>query len=485
MTRDSASAEVTEGAEGAGPAPAAESEAVTAARKANTPARVISASMVGTTIEFFDFYAYATASSLVFPALFFPNQTSTTQLLSSFAIFGVAFIARPLGSVLFGHFGDRVGRKKTLVASLLIMGIGTFFIGLLPTAATPGWLILAPTLLVILRFSQGIGLGGEWSGAALLATENAPKGKRAIYGTFPQLGAPAGFIIANIFFVVIVAVLSEEAFLTWGWRVPFLMSALLVAVGLYVRFKLMETPAFQKASEKQEIAKAPLGQVFRSSWKALVLGTMAMVGTYVIFYFMTSFTLTWGATAATAEQAAAAAAAAGNSFDASTFVPGLGYPKTEFLVYLIIGEVFFAISIFLSGILSEKLGRKRLLLLGTAATAVYGLLVQPLFTAGTWGVILGLILGFTIVGQTFGPMAAFLPELFPVNVRYTGSAIAYNMGSVIGAGPAPFVLVALWQAEGGSIWSVGGYIVVAAAVTALFIAMTKETKDLDFEAQLS
>ena len=204
-------------------APGVDDDAIAATRKNNTRGKVLTASMVGTTIEFFDFYAYATASSLVFPALFFPNQTSTTQLLSSFAIFGVAFVARPLGSIIFGHFGDRIGRKKTLIASLLIMGIGTFVIGLLPTATTPGWVVLAPLFLVLLRFCQGVGLGGEWSGAALLATENAPKGKRAIWGTFPQLGAPVGFIIANLLFVALGTWTSPEALLAWGWRIPFLL----------------------------------------------------------------------------------------------------------------------------------------------------------------------------------------------------------------------------------------------------------------------
>ncbi|RAE31076.1 MFS transporter, partial [Burkholderia multivorans] len=292
---------------------------------------VLSASMVGTTIEFFDFYAYAIASSRVFPALFFPNQTSTTQMLSSFAIFGVAFVARPVGSIIFGHFGDRVGRKKTLIASLLIMGIGTFLIGLLPTASTPGWVVLAPLFLVLLRFSQGVGLGGEWSGAALLATENAPPGKRAIWGTFPQLGAPVGFILANLLFVGLSTWISPEAFLSWGWRIPFLLSALLVAVGLYVRLTLMEPPAFQLVEARQQISRAPIGRVFTGSWLPLLLGAFIMLATYVIFYFMTAFTLTYGTSPATVGQAEAAAEAAGKPFDPAGFVAGLGYAKNEFL----------------------------------------------------------------------------------------------------------------------------------------------------------
>ena len=464
---------------------AAESDAIAATRKNNTRGKVLSASMVGTTIEFFDFYAYATASSLVFPALFLPNQTSTTQLLSSFAIFGVAFVARPVGSIIFGHFGDRVGRKKTLIASLLIMGIGTFLIGLLPTASTPGWVVLAPLFLVLLRFAQGVGLGGEWSGAALLATENAPKGKRAIWGTFPQLGAPVGFILANLLFVGLNSWTSPEAFLAWGWRIPFLLSALLVAVGLYVRLSLMETPAFQLVEQRQQISRAPIGRVFTNSWRPLVLGTFIMLATYVIFYFMTAFTLTYGTSPATTEEAAAAAEAAGKPFDPAGFVAGLGYAKNEFLTYLIIGVVFFGIFTVVSGPLAEKLGRRKMLMGVTVLIAVYGFAVNALFNAGTVGVVAALIIGFTLMGLTFGPMAAYLPELFPANVRYTGSAVSYNMASVIGAGPAPFAMVALWQAEGGTIFWCGLYIVAAAILTFAALFLAKETANLDMEAELS
>ncbi|RBP62803.1 fucose permease [Brevibacterium sanguinis] len=460
-------------------------DSIALARRTNTRGKVLTASMVGTTIEFFDFYAYATASSLVFPALFFPNQTSTTQLLSSFAIFGVAFVARPVGSIIFGHFGDRIGRKKTLVASLLIMGIGTFLIGLLPTAATPGWVVLAPLFLVILRFAQGVGLGGEWSGAALLATENAPKGKRAIWGTFPQLGAPAGFILTNLLFIGLTKWTSPEAFLAWGWRVPFLLSALLVAVGLYVRLSLMETPAFQLVEQRQQVTRAPISRVFVTSWKPLVLGTFIMLATYVIFYFMTAFTLTYGTSPASVDQARAAAEAAGKPFDPAGFVAGLGYTKDEFLTYLIIGVVFFGIFTLVSGPLAEKLGRRKMLLGVSALIGGYGLVVNLLFNSGTLGVLVGLIIGFTLMGLTFGPMAAYLPELFPANVRYTGSAVSYNMASVIGAGPAPFAMVALWQAEGGTIFTCGLYIVAAAVLTIIALWLAEDTSDVDMESELS
>lgn len=433
-----------------------------AAAPANTRGRVIGASMIGTTIEFFDFYAYATAASLVFPALFFPRQDATTQLLSSFAIFGVAFFARPIGSIIFGHFGDRIGRKKTLVASLLVMGIATFLIGLLPSASTPGFAVVAPTILVLLRFCQGIGLGGEWSGAALLATENAPEGKRALYGTFPQLGAPIGFILSNVLFVILSLTLDEAQFASWGWRIPFLLSAVLVVVGLWVRLKLMETPAFQKVLDEQRVATVPLARVFTTAWRPLIAATLAMVATYVLFYMMTAFLTVVGTTPADAA------------------VPGLGYERAAFLTRLIIGVVFFGIFTLVSGPMADCLGRRRHLIGVTIAIGVYGFLVQPLLHAGGVGVMATLIIGFSLMGLTFGPMASFLPEMFKADVRYTGSAISYNMASVIGAAPAPYALIALWGAGDGKLWLVGGYLTLAALITLISITIGKETKDVDF-----
>ncbi|MGO3477371.1 MAG: MFS transporter [Brachybacterium tyrofermentans] len=463
------------------PSPSPSTSAPEAA-PANTRGRVITASMVGTTIEFFDFYAYATAASLVFPALFFPTQTPANQLLSSFAIFGVAFVARPLGSLVFGHFGDRVGRKTTLVASLLVMGIATFLIGVLPTASTPGFTVLAPAILVLLRFCQGIGLGGEWSGAALLATENAPPGKRALYGTFPQLGAPIGFILSNLLFVVLSLQLTDAQFMSWGWRLPFLLSSILVIVGLWVRLKLMESPAFQKVIDEERVAAIPIARVFRTAWKPLILATIAMVATYVLFYLMTAFLMVVGTTAADEETARAAAVAAGKPFDAAGFAPGLGYDRPQFLTMLIIGVVFFGIFTLVSGPLADRLGRRKLLLTVTAAIGVFGLLIEPMVQAGTVGVMATLILGFTLMGLTFGPMAAFLPEMFSSDVRYTGSAVSYNMASVIGAAPAPYAMIALWQLLDGPLWLVGGYLTLAAIITIVALLLGKETREVDYLA---
>ncbi|WGW12936.1 MFS transporter [Saxibacter everestensis] len=451
----------------------------------NTRGRVIFASLIGTSIEFYDFYVYATAAVLVFPALFFPNADPTTELLSSFAAFGAAFVARPLGSIVFGHFGDRIGRKGTLVASLLTMGIATFLIGCLPTAHTPGWAFLAPALLVLMRFAQGFGLGGEWSGAALLATENAPKGKRAIYGTFPQMGAPIGFIIANGVFLTLNLSMTPEDFAAWGWRIPFLLSSLLVVVGLYVRLKLIEAPAFQKVLDKGEVAKLPVSRVFRTSWKPLVLGTFIMLATYVLFYLMTAFTLTYGTTPSSADAAAAAAEKAGKPFDPAGFVPGLGYERTDFILMLIFGVVFFGIFTLVAGPLAEKFGRRKMLMLVTLGILVFGALWVPLFSGGLIGTLAVLVIGFTLMGLTFGPMGALLPEMFPTNVRYTGSAVSYNMSSILGAAVAPFIAIALWEAMKGSTLLVGLYLSGSALLTLIALFLSKETRDVDYEGNIS
>ena len=465
--------------------------ATSAPAPANPRSRVITASLVGTTIEFYDFYAYATAAVLVFPALFFPTGDDTTALLSSFAVFGAAMVARPIGAVVFGHFGDRFGRKATLVASLLTMGIATFLIGCLPTYQNIGW--WAALLLLFLRLAQGFALGGEWSGAALVATENAPDGKRAWYGTFPQLGAPIGFIIANGVFLVINFVLPHPdgtaqrsaEFLAWGWRVPFWFSAIMVIIGLWVRLRLVESEAFTKAEKVGAIKKFPLGAVLRRNWWQLILGTFIMLATYVLFYLMTSFTLSYG-TKATLEGAQAAAESAGEAFDAATYVPGLGFAYTDFVIMQIIGVVFFGIFTMLSGPIADRIGRRKLLIWVTVVIIVFGFTfnlflmpyADPKFTGALAQAFL--VFGFMLMGATFGPMGAILPELFPTNVRYTGSAIAYNVSSILGAALAPIIAVALWAAADGSPWLVGIYLSAASALTLISLLLSKETKDLDY-----
>lgn len=476
----------------------------TTSTPANPRSRVITASLVRTTIEFYDFYAYATAAVLVFPVLFFPTGNDTTSLLASFGVFGAAMVARPIGAVVFGHFGDRYGRKATLVASLLTMGIATFAIGLLPTFQQINW--WAALLLLILRLAQGFALGGEWSGAALVATENAPSGKRAWYGTFPQLGAPLGFIIANFLFLGINwalphaedPALKSEAFLSWGWRVPFLFSAVMVIIGLWVRLRLVESDTFTKAAQKGAIRKLPLATVFRHHWKQLILGTFIMLATYVLFYLMTNFTLAYGTKPASLETASAAAQAAaeaaGKDFDAAAFAaqfyPGLGFGYTDFVLMQIIGVVFFGIFTLLSGPIADQVGRRKLLLWVTGLIIVFGFTfnlfllpaVDPKFTGAL--VQAFLVFGFLLMGATFGPMGALLPELFPTNVRYSGSAISYNVSSILGAAVAPIIAVQLWEWGDGSPWLVGVYLSVMGVLTFIALLLSPETKDHAYEDDL-
>ncbi len=467
----------------------------TATAPANSRARVITASLVGTTIEFYDFYAYATAAVLVFPILFFPTGDDTTSLLASFGVFGAAMIARPIGAFVFGHFGDRFGRKATLVASLLTMGVATFLIGCLPTYQVVGW--WAALLLLVLRLAQGFALGGEWSGAALVATENAPKGKRAWYGTFPQLGAPIGFIIANTIFLAINFALPHpdgtaqrsEAFLAWGWRVPFLFSAVMVIIGLWVRLRLVESDTFQKAEKKGALRKFPLGEVIRGHWRPLILGTFIMLATYVLFYLMTNFTLTYG-TKPTLEGAEAAAQASGTAFDAGAYIAGQGFGYIDFVIMQIIGVVFFGVFTLLSGPVADAIGRRKLLIWITAAIIVFGLtfnlfllpMADPKFTGALTQAFL--VFGFMLMGATFGPMGALLPELFPTNVRYTGSAISYNVASILGAAVAPSIALGLWAAAGGQPWLVGLYLSGSGVLTLIALILSKETRDIDYDENL-
>jgi len=438
---------------------------------ANPRSRVVLASLVGTTIEFYDFYVYATAAVLVFPHLFFPSADPTTSLLSSFAVFGAAMVARPLGAIVFGHLGDRYGRKTTLVGALLTMGIATFLIGVLPTYEAVGW--IAPLFLVVLRIGQGFALGGEWSGAALVATENAPQGKRAWYGTFPQLGAPLGFIIANGLFLIIAAVMPSDdpsrpsvAFLEWGWRIPFLFSAVMVIVGLWVRVRLVESSVFEKTKQAGTVKRLPLATALRRYWRELILGTFFMLATYVLFYLMTTFSLSYGRA----------------PVDPEAGPGGLGYDYTTFVLMMILGVVFFGVFTLLSGPWADRFGRRRTLIVVTAAILVFGFTWVPLLSTGYVGVQAWLIIGFILMGATFGPMGALLPELFPTNVRYTGSGISYNVSSILGAAVAPFIAVWLWTLGDGSPFWVGVYLAGAALLTLVSLLLSRETKDKDLDA---
>ena len=413
----------------------------------NRPVQVLFASLIGTTIEFFDFYIFATAAVLVFPKLFFPSTDPTSARLASLATFAIAFFARPVGSALFGHFGDRIGRKTTLVAALLTMGMSTVAIGALPTYATIG--VAAPALLAFFRFGQGLGLGGEWGGAVLLAIENAPAGKRAWYGMFPQLGAPAGFLCSGGIFLALSRWLTDEQFFAFGWRIPFLASAALVLVGLYVRLTITETPVFRDALSRRERVKVPMLTVFREHPGTVVIGTLVALATFVLFYLMTVFALSWGTTA-------------------------LGYSRQKFLVMQLFAVVFFAVFIPVGAMLAER-GRRITLLWITAAIAAFGIVMAPMFLAGTMGAVLMMTVGLSLMGLTYGPLGTVLSELFPTSVRYTGSSLTFTFAGIFGASLAPYI--ATWLAKNHGLQYVGYYLSGAAALTFIGLLAARETKD--------
>lgn len=405
----------------------------------NSKGRVLFASLIGTTIEFFDFYIYATAAVLVFPTLFFPDSDPTSATLQSLATFALAFFARPVGSALFGHFGDRIGRKATLVAALLTMGLSTVLIGLLPTYASIG--VAAPILLAMCRLGQGLGLGGEWGGAVLLATENAPDHQRAWYGMFPQLGAPIGFLCSSGIFLLLTEVMDDAEFLSWGWRVPFLASAVLVFVGLWVRLRIEETPAFRQAIENNERVKLPIVEVIRHHPRALIAGTFAALATFVTFYLMTVFTLSWGTSK-------------------------LGYSRESFLIMQMVSVLFFAITIPLSALWADRTSWLRTLKIVSILIALFGLVFGPLFAAGnTTVVVVFLSLGMALMGMTYGPLGTALAEIYPTRVRYTGASLSFNLAGIFGASLAPYIATQLASSYG--LAAVGYYLTAAALITLL------------------
>jgi metabolite-proton symporter len=415
----------------------------------NSTRQVLFASLVGTTVEFFDFYIYATAAVLVFPHLFFPTSDPASSTLASLATFGIAFVARPVGSALFGHFGDRIGRKKTLVLALSTMGLSTFAIGALPGYQRIG--IVAPLLLALCRFGQGIGLGGEWGGAVLLAVENAPPNKRAIYGMFPQLGAPLGFLLSGGTFLALSRWLSDEQFFAFGWRLPFLASAVLVLLGLYVRLTITETPVFQASIRVAEPVGIPLHVIFRHHKRALVGGILSCLATFVLFYLMTVFALSWATTA-------------------------LHYSRDHFLLIQLFGILFFAATIPISAVLAER-GRRPIMFGVTASIAIFGLFLKPLFAAGPIGATVMMALGLSLMGITYGPLGTLVSELFPTRVRYTGSSFAFSMAGILGASLAPYA--ATWLAKNWGLEYVGYYLTASAAITCLGLLMIRETKHDD------
>ncbi len=405
--------------------------------KTNSLKHVLFGSLIGTTIEFFDFYIYANAAVLVFPQLFFPSADATMATLQSLATFSIAFISRPLGSAFFGHYGDKIGRKFTLVAALLTMGVSTVAIGFLPGYASIG--VAAPLLLMLCRFGQGVGLGGEWGGAVLLAIENAPPNKRAWYGMFPQLGAPIGLLLSGGTFLLLTDSMSAAAFMDYGWRIPFIASSLLVVVGFYIRTKISETPSFESSKKAHEEVKIPFLTLVKSYKNQLIFGTLAAVTTFLVFYLMTVFTLSW----ATSD---------------------LGFAKRDALLIQLFSVLFFALFIPVSAVVADRIGRRKMLIIATVAIAVFGFFFSYFLNSGSAVLVTAFIcMGMALMGFTYGPLGTFLSELFPTTVRYSGASLTFNMAGILGAAFAP--MVAIWLASTYSLTYVGFYLTIAACIS--------------------
>lgn len=406
--------------------------------------RILLASFIGTSVEFYDFYIYATAASLIFGKIFFSSSSPSIQQLASFGTLAVAFVARPVGAAIFGHFGDRIGRKSTLVGSLLLMGLSTTLISILPTYAQAGaW---APVALCLLRFGQGLGLGGEWGGAALIAVENAPAGWRARYGMFPQLGAPAGLFAANAMFLLIGECLSPAEFESWGWRVPFALSAVLVILGLWIRLKLAETPAFVASLKEPARPRVPLSQLMTKHGSSLFLGTVGAIGCFALYYVAVTFTLSYA-------------------------TKSLGYPMQQMLEIQLAAIPFLAIGIAIAACLADKRYSERpVLAWGCVFVFLAGFLISPMMESGSQLLMFAyLALALLLMGIVYGPLSGWLPTLFPADVRYSGVSVAFNLAGVLGGGLTPVVATVL--AARGGLAPVGIYAGCAALISLVALVL--------------
>ncbi len=431
--------------------------------------KVALTALAGTSIEWYDFFLYATAAALVFPSAFFPDSTPTMGLILSFGTFAFGFIARPLGGILFGHFGDRVGRKRTLVIALMMMGIASTLIGLLPTFATIG--IAAPILLSLLRFTQGLAIGGQWGGAMLLVTESAPADKRGYYGAYAQAGAPVGVILANVAFMIISYSVSEDAFMNWGWRIPFISSVLLIGISMYVQLHMEETDAFKELQklQKKKQAEQPQAAVVRRSPvleaiakypKRIALAAGAFLSIQVSFYILIGFVLAYG-----------------------TDADGAGMTRDQMLFAVLLASVLQVPAQFLAASYSDKHGRRGIFMLGAILTGVWAFALFPLIDTGNfWLIVLGLSGGLMFLGMMYGPQAAFFTELFSTEVRYSGASLGYQMGAIQGGAFEPTIATILWK-EYSIVW-VSVYIAIASVLSLISVLMLTETYKTNLDETL-
>lgn len=413
--------------------------------RGDSPARILFASLVGTTIEYFDFYVFGTAASLVFPQLFFTNQDPRVAILQSFLVFGVAFFARPLGSVLFGHLGDKIGRKKTLILSLLTMGLSTAIIGVLPTYETVGF--LAPLFLTLCRVGQGLGLGGEWGGAVLLATENAPPEKRGWYAMFPQLGVPFGLILSIGCYLLLSSLLDSEEIFAWGWRVPFIISTFFMLIGLWARLSINETLAFAESSKEEDIG-VPIVHLFAQYSRILFLGTFSAASLFLLFYLVSTYLLSY-----------------------STHYLGLTFYQA--LEIQMIGAIFSGISVVVTGRFADRIQRRTLMICSTILTGIYSFGIPYFLNSGLAGIYAMSIIGLMLVGVAYSPMGAVFASPFPTKVRYTGASVIFNLSGIVGAAAAPYVSESLVQHFGTAY--VGYYLLLSSFISLIcFVGFTNE-----------
>ena len=432
--------------------------------------RVALTSLAGTSIEWFDFFLYGTAAALIFPAVFFsPDMPPLVSLIASFSTFAVGFLARPIGGIIFGHFGDRVGRKAALVTALVMMGVATTLIGCLPTYGMIG--TAAPLLLVILRFVQGLAVGGQWGGAMLLVTENAPDGKRGFYGAFAQAGAPVGLILANLAFLIVSESVSQEAFMTWAWRIPFICSIALIGLSLYVQLRLEDTAAFRELQALSKTAAAdssvaqiverrsPVLEALRRYPKQIALAAGAFLAVQVTFYIMVTFVIAYGSNPA-----------------------GLGLPRSTMLAAVLISSVAQIPALFIAAAYSDKHGRRGVYMLGAVLLGIWGFFLFPLIDSGSFLLItFAVCVGQILIGMMYGPQAAMLTELFTTEVRYSGASLGYQSGAILGGALAPIIATGLLAVYGSTV-GISVYIAIACGLTLLSVYLLSETHQTDLRA---